>query len=357
MSGRMRIGEHLLMRESIDALVLSQTVREAQETGQRLVSTLILRAQIESDEGALALSEQTGFPAALQRHLERRDTAAVDAIPAQLARTWVVVPIGRSHAGDLVVCARDPTPILAAALEHATGKKVKLAVAPAILVEKMVRSIYGAPGRPDTPLPVMPPSLADIGDTDVSETRPLTEPRRARTMSKLLSLDDTGPIPRVPMRNLTTLEITLQEMEQAFSIVAVERIVMSYASQRWDSALLVKIEGEMAIGRRGHGDGLGVIEAITLPLTAPSLISMAVETKRTTAEAPDSPVQRHIASLLGAKRPLAAPIESRGAVRSVLVVGDAYEGVHRDSVVELDRLTDALGAAYDRFARSQTRDF
>src|SRR5687768_9690973 len=117
----MRIGEHLLLRESIDPLVLSQTVREQHEIGQRLVSTLIMRALIESDEGALALSEQTGFPAALQRHLERRDPTAIKLIPRALARTWVVVPIGRSQAGDLVVCARDPTPILAAALEHATG--------------------------------------------------------------------------------------------------------------------------------------------------------------------------------------------------------------------------------------------
>ena len=346
------------MRESIDALVLSQTVRQAQESGQRLVSTLILRALIEPDEGALALSEQTGFPAALQRHLERRDVSAVELVPAQIARTWVVVPIGRSRSGDLVICARDPTPILAAALEHATGSKIKLAVAPALHVEKLVRSIYGAQGRPDTPLPIAPPSLADVGETEVPETR-AEQPRRSRTVSKMILLDESGPM-RVPMRSMTSLEITLQEIDQAFSIIAIERMVMSYAANRWDSALLVRIEGDLAVGQRGHGDHLGVIEAITLPLTVPSLLSMAVETKRTTADAPDSPVQRHLASLLGdPKRAIAAPVESRGVVRTVLVVGDAMEGFHRDegrAILELDRLTDALGAAYDRFGRANTRD-
>ncbi|MDQ3338039.1 MAG: hypothetical protein M4D80_22980 [Myxococcota bacterium] len=356
MSGRMRIGEHLLLRESIDALVLSQTVREQQETGQRLVSTLILRALIEADEGALALSEQTGFPAALQRHLERRDVAASILLPAQLARTWVVVPIGRSHGGDLVICARDPTPILAAALEHATGKKIKLAVAPAIHIEKLVRSIYGAGGHADTPLPIAPPTISDIGETEVGVARPPTQPRRPRTVSKAIQFEDSGPV-KVPMRSMTSLEITLQEMDQAFSIVAIERLVMSYAAQRWDSALLVRIDGDTAIGLRGHGDNLGVIEAITLPLTAPSLISLAVETRHTTVDAPDTPAQAHLSSLLGeAERVIAAPVEARGIVRAVLVVGDAMEGIHRDSVVEIDRLTDALGAAYDRFARAQTRD-
>lgn len=351
----MRIGEMLLLRESIDALVLSQTLRQQQDTGQRLVSTLIARALIESDEAALALSEQTGFPAALQRHLERRDPSAIDAVPAQLARTWVVVPIGRSHADDLVVCARDPTPILAAALEHATGLKIKLAVAPALHVERLVRSIYGAPGEPDTPLPMAPPSLADVGEAMVGEARP-NLPRRSRTISKLIQLDDSGPV-RVPMRNLTALEITLQEIDQAFSIVAVERMVMSYAAQRWQSALLLEIQGDAALGRRGHGDHLGVIDAITLPLTTPSMLASAVESRHTTADAPDSGVQRHLASLLGdPQRPLAAPVHCRDKVRAVLVVGDALEGAHRDSIIELDRLTDALGAAYDRFARTKTRD-
>ena len=58
-------------------------------------------------------------------------------------------------------------------------------------------------------------------------------------------------------------------MDQEFSLVAIERLVMSYAAQRWDSALLVRIDGDVAIGLRGHGDHLGVIEAITLPLTSP----------------------------------------------------------------------------------------
>lgn len=348
----MRIGEVLLLRESVDALVLSQTVREQVETGQRLVSILIGRALIESDEGALALSEQTGFPAALQRHLEGRDAAAIDTLPAQLARTWVVVPIGRSHHGDLVVCARDPTPILGAALEHATRGKVKLAVAPAMHVERLVRSIYGAPGRPDTPLPIAPPSLGDIGQATVGETT--HAPRRARTVSKsFIDTGDSGPV-RVPMRNMSALEITLQEIDGAFSVTAVERMVMSYVSGRWQSALLFAIADGVASATRNH---VGAVDGIVVPLDVPSLIQIACGTRSVASSSPDSAVHQHLMSLLGAPTtPLAAPIVWRGEVRSVLVIGDAIEGRHRDSVVELDRLADALGAAYARFGRSGERD-
>lgn len=352
MAERMRIGEHLLLRESIDAIVLSQTVRQQQETGQRLVSTLVMRALIDSDEGALALSEQTGFPAALQRHLERRDPGAVDLVPVQLARRWVVVPIGRSHGGDLVICARDPTPILAAALEHACRARIRLAVAPAIHVERLVRSVYGAPGSDDTPLPVSPPSLTDIGASEVREARDAGE-RRSRTVSRMMNqLDDSGPMRAVH----GSLEITLQEIDQAFSVVAVERMVMDYAAQRWNAALLMRIDGDLAIGVRGHGDHVGAIEAITMPLTLPSLVAIAVQARTTATEAPDSPVQRHLRSLLGGRQAIAAPVECRGIVRSVLVVGDDAGAVSRDTAVELDQLTDALGAAYDRFSRARTRD-
>ncbi len=344
----MRIGEVLLLRESVDALVLSQTVREQIETGQRFVSILISRALIESDEGALALSEQTGFPAALQRHLEGRDAAVVDALPAQLAKTWVVVPLGRSHHGDLVVCARDPTPILAAALEHATRGKVKLAVAPAMHVERLVRSIYGASGRPDTPLPIVPPSLGDIGQSTVGETT--QSPRRARTVSKsFIDTGDSGPV-RVPMRSMSALEITLQEIDGAFSVIAVERMVMSYVSGRWQSALLFAIADGVASATRNH---VGAVDGIVVPLAAPSLIQIACGTRSVASDSPDSAVHQHLMSLLGAPTtPLAAPIVWRGEVRAVLVIGDAIEGRHRDSIVELDRLADALGAAYARFGRS-----
>src|SRR5678816_3726790 len=112
MSDRQRIGEILLLRESLDSQQLMQAIRDQTERpGQRLVSMLIKRTLLDPDEGALALSEQTGFPAALQRHLEDRHDDVGALMPPQLAQRWVVLPVGRAREGHLVVCARDPTPI------------------------------------------------------------------------------------------------------------------------------------------------------------------------------------------------------------------------------------------------------
>ncbi len=342
---RQRIGEILLLRESIDSTQLMQALRDqAERPGDRLVSMLVKRTLLDPDEGALALSQQTGFPAALQRHLEARHEDAQSLIPTPLAQRWVVLPIGRSREGTLVVCARDPTPILAAALQHALSTTVKLAVTPAFLLERLIHSVYGPIPR-DTPPPQL--SVADIGMVPVNRH----ELRPARTVSRVMrSLPDMGQL-AVP-HELDALEATLQEIDHAFSIVAVERLVIAYASQRWESALLVKISDRVAKGHRGHGDRLGALETIMIPISSPSLIQLAYDTKQIAVEAPPSEYQHRLNRLLGEPSvPIAGPAMAKNEVEAVLVVGDAYEGTVREAVGDLERLLDGLGAAYERFAR------
>ncbi len=348
MSERQRIGEILLLRESIDSQELMQAIRDqAERPGQRLVSMLITRSLLDPDEGALALSEQTGFPAALQRHLEARheDTRAL--MPAPLAQRWVVLPVGRAREGALVVCARDPTPILAAALRHALSTPVRLAVTPAILIERLIASVYGPLDDKTVP---SSPSLSDIGATQVGEHDLLP----ARTVSRMFRGKPDSALITVP-RELDALHATLQEIDHAFSLAAVERLVMAYATERWHAALLVKIVDGVAMGHRGHGDLLGQAETFMLPLSIPSLIQLAHDTKRIVVEAPPGDIQQRLTEVLGdARSPVAGPALSRNRVEAVLAVGDPIDGTVRGTVGELERLLDALGASYERFARSAT---
>jgi len=353
MSERPRIGEILLLRESIDSQQLMQAIRDqADRPGERLVSMLIKRTQLDPDEGALALSEQTGFPAALQRHLEGRHEDTHALMPAPLAQRWVVLPVGRAREGTLVVCARDPTPILAAALRHALDTPIKLAVAPAILVERLISSVYGpvAPveGAEQPSAQPAPPSIADIGAVTVDEH----DMRPPRTVSRMFrGRPDSGLM--AAARPLDTLEATLQEIDHAFSIAAVERQVLAYAAQRWRAALLVKIVDGIAMGHRGHGERLGSAEAFMIPVSSPTLIQIAHDTRDIAVEQPQSEVQSRLADLLGdAEDPVAGPAISNGRVEAVLVVGDPLGGTLRDTVAELERLVDALGAGYQRFART-----
>ena len=342
MTQRLRIGEILMARESVAPKVLMQAIRE-QPTSQRLVSWLISRNELESDEGALALSEQTGFPAALLRHLELRHDSAVDLIPAALALRWVIVPIGVAYDGELVIGARDPTPILVASLKQALQTEIKLAVVPAIHIERLVRKLYEL--EEDTPLPGAPPSLADAGDTNVSSHRK----KRARTVTKVIDVNDESGAIRKP---LSSLEATLQEIDAAFSVWAVERLLLAYAKDRWRAVLLVKIVDGVALGHLGHGERLGSVASIMLPVSAPSLIQAAHDTRRTMVEKPAGPVQERLGALLGdASSPVAAPVMVRNEVNAVLVVGDPFSGNYRETVADLEKLVDALGAAYDRFTR------
>jgi hypothetical protein len=348
-SEKMKIGELLLLQEKIDPLHLSHALKEQAHTRQRLVSMLINRALLDPDEGAMLLSEQLGYPAAMQRHLERRDATVLKLLPPQLGSRWVVLPLGRARTGAVVVVARDPTPILCAALEHAMREDVVLAVTPSVQLERLVRAAYGGSGLPEEPLPESPPSLSEIGDVRLEDETPLPI-RRARTVSFMFP-----GLPELPVRaphQVPPIEQALDEIDRAITAGAVERLVMAYAAKRWKAAVLARLEAGNAIGVRGHGDQFDLPEQFTLPLAPPSMLTLARNTRRTTTDRPGTGTQLQLQRLLAdADAPAAAPVIVGNLVSAVLAVGDAVDGNTNDSLAELDRLADALGAAYVRFSR------
>lgn len=347
--GKMKIGELLLLQEKVDPWAVSHALKEQALSRQRLLSMLINRALLDPDEGAMLLSEQLGYPAAMQRHLERRDPSVLELLPHELGSRWVVLPLGHARTGAVVVVARDPTPILGAALEHAMRKSVVLAVTPSIQLERLVRAAYGLSGPVEEPLPEAPPSLSDIGNVRLEDATPLPF-RRARTVSFMMP-----EMPELPVRAqkpVAPIDATLQEIDQAITAGAVERLVMAYAAKRWRAALLARLEKDRAIGVRGHGVELEHPEQISVPLAPPSILTIARDTRHATVERPASPNQHYLHHLLGAPRtPAAAPVVVGDRVDAVLVVGDVVHGSPNESLAELDRLADALGAAYVRFSR------
>jgi hypothetical protein len=311
---------------------------------------LINRALLDPDDGALLLSEQLGCPAALQRHLERRDDSVAQLLPAQLGSRWVVLPLSRARTGAVVVIARDPTPILAAALEHAMRVPVVLAVTASVQLERLVRAVYGGAGAANEPLPESPPLLSEIGNVRLEDTTPPPVLRRGRTVSYMFK-----ELPELPVRApqpVAPIDATLHEIDRAITAAAVEYLVMTYAAKRWSAALLVKVDGPNAIGVRGHGSQIQAPERITLDLAPPSMVTIARNTRHATTHVPGTPNQDRLHELLGLPRaPAAAPVIVGDRVDSVIAVGDVVDGSANDSLAELDRLADALGAAYVRFSR------
>jgi hypothetical protein len=342
----MRIGELLLLKEKIDPWLLSHTLKEQATTHQRLVSLLVSRAQLDPDDGALVLSEQLGYPAALQRHLERREHGVLELLPRELGSRWAVLPLGRARTGAIVVVARDPSPILSAALEHAMRHPVLLAVTPSVQLERLVRAAYGLPGALEEPLPLAKPTLSDTGDVRLEDETPLPI-RRARTVSYMFKGPHEMPMRMPPPQ--ASLEATLAEVDRAITAVAVERLVMAYVAKRWASSLLARIDGDRAVGLRGHGAAAAT--QVSISLDEPSTVSLARDRRQViTGEPPVSKSQDALREALGGPT-AAAPVIASAEVVAVLAVGSSTAGSQTDAVAELDRLVDALGAAYDRFSR------
>ncbi len=347
----MRIGEMLLIKERIDPWVLTNTLKEQAATRQRLVSILVKRALLEHDEGAILLSEQLGYPAAMERHLERRDDRLLSTVPPELGGRWVVLPMARAKTGAIVICARDPSPILQSALEHALKDHVILAVTPAIVLERLVRAAYGLTAPDDEPLPDLPPSLNDIGDFRIEDTPPPVALRRPRTVSDMFTLNRDPELPptRAPIP-IAPLEAVLDEIDRVHSAAAVERLVIAYTAKRWRRSVLAIVTGDELIGHKGHD--IPHIDRLAFPLASLSMLRIAHDTRKGTLAHPTSPVQRELDEALGnARAPAAAPVVVENRVVAVLAVGDPLPDGPRDPLPELDRLVDALAAAYIKFGR------
>ncbi len=344
----MRIGEILLLREALDPWGLSNAIQEQPATGMRLVSMLVSRALIDPDDASLALSEKYDVPGAMQRHLERRDPAIVDIIPAELARRWILLPLGRSRRGGLVVVARDPSPFLHASLEHIVKTEVELAVTPALQLERLVRSVYGelqpleAPVRASESIPRRALEDELLGDL----------PGRPRTVSRLM-LDTSPDLPRRSAPSITKeLDGTLQQIETAVNRAAAEQHAIQFASRRWSAGMLLVIGDGAMFGRRAFGAKISSPESVILPLGVPSLVQHAIDSRTATAQAtPGALHQRLCAMLGGATQPIAAPIVVRDQVEAVMVVGDPATTDLQGPLTKLASLADALGGAYERFAR------
>jgi type II secretion system (T2SS) protein E len=350
-----RIGEILLRREVVDVVSLRQTLRDQVTSQQRLVSVMIGRALLDFDDGALALAEQLAYPAALQRHLERRDPSVVDLIPRELAQRWVVMPIGRAYDGGLVVVARDPSAALANALENATRLSVTLAVCPGIHLERLVRSVYGPLDPTTDPIPLLEldPEVQDeqLATGSAPIIMPRREGRRPRTISNVLNDHIHNPEEREDSAN-DQLDAVLEEIDKAFTPVAAERFAMAYVAKYWHAALLLAVADGAALGHRGVGSRLGSVDAIVFPLTSPSMLQIAYDSGATTIANPDTIIQKKLCHLLdGASAPAAAPILVGNRIHSILAVGDPIGRPPRQAVADLARLADALGGIHERLAR------
>jgi hypothetical protein len=118
--------------------------------------------------------------------------------------------------------------------------------------------------------------------------------------------------------------------------------------------LLLSIKEGAALGQRGHGPQLSAetVRAVAIPLSTPSIVKAAHDTRRVVSEPPPDagPIHERVVKLLGEPRStVAAPIVVAGRIAHVFAVGDLNGP--GDSATELGHLTTALGDAFTRILR------
>lgn len=358
----MRVGEILLEHGWVDRASLQRALTEQHMTGKRLCSLLVGRGILEPDHASLALAEQHAVAAALQKHLEHRDRSLAPLLTAALAHRHVALPLGRLRNGDLIVCARDPSPELHGELQRATRERIVLAVAPAQQLERLVEQTYEALAAEEEfevdmttgPIatlddPAVEFSLADLDDARVTKdfTQQPIQSGPVRSSPALAA----APAPAVK------LDDTLAGLTVAGQRDAATEIAMRFVTGRWTSSLLLAVREGAALGHRGHGAALSSesVLAITIPLASPSLVKHAHSTRQLASDARPGAIQDRLVKLLGQpQRALAAPIVVGPRVACVLVVGDPL-GHASAATGELERLATALGEAYARIVRDAKR--
>jgi hypothetical protein len=411
----MQIGQILVEQRWVQPSALTRALAEQRHTGKRICSLLIARGLLDADHAARALATQHNVPGVLQRHLENRDRSLAALLPAAVARKALALPIGRTRDHALIVCVREPRPGLHDELVGAVGGAVVIVIAPASQLEALIQETYrGMANATSVPartgelqlddgdvevdlntrtIPVVTGEMPDLGSmtlVELDDDRVTRDPTQSSQLIAAHGRATTAPLaPRTtgipatrapnqalrattsPLRGtapkLRSIPAALAPSDLDTALAAIARAAapdeaidcaMRYVAQRFRHAVLFAIQDGVALGDRGHGGQLTseAIQAITIPLTAPSIVQAAHDTGRPQPAAPRQPsvIQDRLARTLGSPQTLAAlPVEVDGCVAYVLAVGDsATESGARATtpaaLAELERLTGALGDAYSR---------
>jgi hypothetical protein len=158
----------------------------------------------------------------------------------------------------------------------------------------------------------------------------------------------------VPPRGLgPAIDAAIAAIDGATSSHDATDAAMYYLAGRFHHAVWFTIHEGAALGERGHGGQLTaeVIQAITIPLRAPSIVQLAHDTRELAVAAPAGPIQDRLWRTLGAPQaPAAVPIEIDADIAAVIAVGDAI-GDAAGANNDLGRLAAALTAAFRRITR------
>ena len=151
-----------------------------------------------------------------------------------------------------------------------------------------------------------------------------------------------------------TLDTAIAAIGRAASLEAAADAAMHCLVGRFRHAVWFTIHEGAALGERGHGDQLTseVIQAMAIPLSAPSILQLAHDTRQlATAPPPDAgAIQDRLTRSLGYPHaPAALPVVVEAEVAFVIAVGDPFDDP-ASAARDLEQLGRALADALLRIA-------
>jgi hypothetical protein len=325
----MRVGELLLQRGWVSRQSIARALADQQRTKLRLCSQLIVNGALEQDKAAQALGDLHRCAAAMKRHLEGRDESLAALLTGDKARELFVIPIGRTSSGALIVCARDPSPVLQGKLAWMLDEEPVLAIAPASAIEALIDQAY------EIDIPI-----------DIDEPAPKPAPKKKRALSVVIPVMSHAG-------SRDELDTTIAAFREIDDLEWLFDVAQQYISKTWTSSLLVALRDKRAVGVRGHGARVtpSAVRTYVADIEDTPLIEVARRERRMLID--DLPLdmgdeQELLATLLGTESPIVVPIIGNEAVTHVLLLGDPVGKDREDAVVDLGLFVEALGEAIAR---------
>ncbi|MGH9042611.1 MAG: GspE/PulE family protein [Acidimicrobiia bacterium] len=139
-----RFGELLVRKQLLDTNALVNALQQQTTSGKRLGALLVDQGVISDRDLAIALSEHLGVALADLRN-DRPAPDAIALVPEHVARELIAVPL-RLVDGTLEVAVADPTPQAERQLGEVTRTSVRLLIAPASEISRVINGAYRALG-------------------------------------------------------------------------------------------------------------------------------------------------------------------------------------------------------------------
>lgn len=388
------LGEILVAQRWVSLEQLEAALRAQVIYGGRLGTNLVEAQAIDLDNLARGLSLQYGVPAALQKHFDLIRPPIIALVPPRLAEKHGAVPLGNPAGSPKVLGVALINPRQVSAIDEiafATGLRIMPTVAPELRIFAALEKHYGVArktryvrleskqleadlqGDPEEPVPGV--TLA------VDVHAPLHLPPRPERRAQLDPL--TGalvvapassaprpsppperiapPTPSPPPRPALALHDALGKVGAASSRDEIGQAVTDYLRSGFGAGLLFIARGEMALGWMGFGGGVdpSLIESFVLPLSAPSMLKIALERRGAFRGAPPpegAELQGRLWKMLRCRPPsevLVAPVLIKDRVVNLIYAHPPEGGTLSDSAIgELTALSASAATAFVRLIQS-----